>query len=82
MAIIARAALAAEGDDVRAWARLSLVNTVFRDTLKGEHNSRALRRLILGWPLLWGRVVRLAADVSEEAVCSGHSRVQCSMVVA
>ena len=33
--IIARATLLAEGGDVHAWARLSLVNSVFRDALHG-----------------------------------------------
>ncbi len=32
---IARAALHQEGDDVRAWARLSLVNSAWRDSLQG-----------------------------------------------
>ena len=34
---IARMALEAEGGDVRAWARLSLVGTAWRDALRGEH---------------------------------------------
>ena len=33
---IARAALAAEGDDAQAWARLSLVSRAWRDGLHGE----------------------------------------------
>ena len=33
---IARLALEAAGGDVRAWARLSLVSTVFRDAVRGQ----------------------------------------------
>ena len=33
--VIARAALHAEDDDVRVWARLSLVNSTWRAGLKG-----------------------------------------------
>ena len=33
---IARLALEAEGGDVRTWARLSLVSTAWRHTLRGE----------------------------------------------
>ncbi len=33
--VIARAALHVEGDDVRAWVRFSLVNSVWRAALQG-----------------------------------------------
>jgi hypothetical protein len=34
-AVVARAALHAEDDDVRTWARLSLVNSTWRAALRG-----------------------------------------------
>ncbi len=43
MARIMRAALAADGDDVRAWVRLSLVSRTWRDGLRGA-SSRAASR--------------------------------------
>jgi len=35
-AAIARSALAADGDSVQAWCRLSLVSRAFRDAIAGE----------------------------------------------
>ncbi len=43
---IARAALAAEDDDVRAWGRLSLVCRTWRDSLRGT-SSWAARSCML-----------------------------------
>ena len=39
MGCVARAALAAEGDDAHAWARLSLVCRTWRDSLSGARPS-------------------------------------------
>ena len=38
-AAVARAALATEDDDVRAWVRLSLVCRAWRDSLRGEPHA-------------------------------------------
>ena len=40
MGCIARAALAAEGDGLQAWARLSRVCRIWRDTLRGASSAR------------------------------------------
>ena len=42
MGCIARAKLAAEGGDVQAWVRLSLVNRTWRDSLRGASSSATL----------------------------------------
>ncbi len=42
MGRIARAALTAEGDDVQAWARLSLVSRTWRDGLHGTSSGLGL----------------------------------------
>ncbi len=41
-ALIARRALAADGDSVQAWLRLSLVSRTFRNALLGERTSSRL----------------------------------------